>query len=739
MKLSYNPAIDGLRAISVLAVIAYHAGFGWAAGGYLGVEVFFVISGFLVVALMVDEHATTGRFEMGQFWLRRARRLLPAVVFLLVVVAIVVPRVWPEDSDKLPGQVASAAGYVANWQQIAASASYFDEWSRPPVLRHLWSLAVEEQFYLVFPLVFWWTTRRYGMRGVRVASIALVALFTIVALVVLGGGSLDRSYLGTDARMIGILGGVLLALWWAPWRAAPSRARWGAPLMLVALATIVYAVVACGLSDESRPIDLFWRLRLVDLATILALLAATGPANLLGRALGAAPLAAIGRRSYSLYLWHWPVFAVTRPELDVSPTASMLLRVALTIVLAEASYRGIEAPFRTRAVQRLVRQRRAISRVVFATILLVPALAAASLVATALAPHHASELEAKLAAADDVKPPPPKPSTFDDVAIFGANDTLRARDAIARALPGATIDVRPNRDLVSATKEVVRLHGLGQLRRVVVIEFAQNGAADAPLVASLAGALPGHTLLLVTPRGIDRYSTKLDYDGRTRRAIAGAGVRLIDTMSFLGVEPEERIDQPLSDDAQAGFAALVRFAITSLPARERSLELVAAAARAAQPYDGVLLVGDSVAHAAGGALYDGLPGLELDAKIGRQVPQAIKIVETTAGDPRAQTVVFFVGNNGSIKAEDLDALVAAAGSRRLFVMTLRLVGNRASIANEHIRDGSRHGKRYVVCDWAAFADPHAEWFLDGAHTNAAGDAQLVGFLRNECLTRYTAR
>ena len=632
-RLTYDPAIDGLRALSVLAVMAYHAGFVWAAGGYLGVEVFFVISGFLVVALMAEERALTGAFSLAQFWLRRARRLLPAVIFLLVVVSIAVPLAWPDAAAPLPGQVASAAAYVANWQQLLTATSYFDAYSRPPILRHLWSLAVEEQFYVLYPVVFWWASRLLGERGVRAMTIVLTLGLTAVGLTVLLPRSLDRSYLGTDTRMIGILLGALLALWWRPWRAPAVPASAGPRLAwtIVACAAVVALLIAfgtLGLGPGDRPLGLFWRLRLVDAVTLVLIVATAWRTGLVSRVLGTGPLVAIGRRSYSLYLWHWPVFAVTRPELDVSATTALALRVVLTLGLAELSFRAIEAPFRTGALQRLVRgglrtgERRWQLGAIVSALIVLPLTATGMLIAAGSAPPQLSPLQTKLEevttrehAAHDA--PPPELPGYRDVTILGSNDTARSREVIAATLPGAAIDVRGNRDLTAATQQAVRMLAADQLRKVVVLEFAQNEAVNQAEVAALVAALPERTLLLVTPRGTDHYSTKLDYDGATRRAIAAVQaaqprLHLIDTMAVLGGEPEVEINRPLSATAQREVAQALRSALAVLPPAARDLRartLSFGAASGTPPtqagrYGGVLLLGDSVLRNASGVLLE---------------------------------------------------------------------------------------------------------------------------------------
>jgi peptidoglycan/LPS O-acetylase OafA/YrhL len=166
--LTYRPALDGLRALAVVAVFAYHTHLPWARAGFLGVDVFFVLSGYLITALLLVEYEREGRIDLIRFWCRRARRLLPALIAVLAVVAVAVPLLAPEQAHRLRADLLAALGYVSNWRLIFENQSYFAAAGRPPVLQHLWSLAVEEQFYLLWPVVMAWALRRKaGLRGLN--------------------------------------------------------------------------------------------------------------------------------------------------------------------------------------------------------------------------------------------------------------------------------------------------------------------------------------------------------------------------------------------------------------------------------------------------------------------------------------------------------------------------------------------------------------------------------------------
>jgi peptidoglycan/LPS O-acetylase OafA/YrhL len=351
-RLPYLPGIDALRAIAVLAVFLYHAGVGWMPGGFLGVDVFFVISGYLITSLLLSEQQHSGRVRLGQFWLRRARRLLPAVGVLIAVTMIVAAIVEPERLTELRGDAISSLAYVANWHFIFEHQSYFDQFQRPSLFRHLWSLSVEEQFYLFWPLAFAAGISLLGRKrlalGVLAGAVASLALTWLL----FDPSDASRVYYGTDTHAAGLLIGVGLALVWAPWqlqRAKPGR--WCGPV-LDAIGVIALGYMALSfLQVHDYDLALFhggylW----IAVASAATIAVVAHPAARLGALLARPVLVWLGLRSYSFYLWHWPVLALTRPGLDVSLPRGVLIPLQLLVVLALAdlSYRFVELPFRGR-------------------------------------------------------------------------------------------------------------------------------------------------------------------------------------------------------------------------------------------------------------------------------------------------------------------------------------------------------------------------------------------------------
>ena len=414
--LTYIPSLDGLRALSVLAVIVYHANKLWLPGGFLGVEVFFVISGYLITLLLLAESEANGAVSLKQFWLRRARRLLPAL-WVVVLGVVVFAAIFQRDIlGTLRGDVVAALFYGFNWFQIWVGTSYFTSFEFVP-LRHLWSLAVEEQFYLIWPIVML-VVAKFGKRRLPIVSAVFfglaVALAVYMAVVYKSGtistiadtpeqftslfgqsvSRVDYLFLGTFTRSSGLLLGAALAIWWRPWLLQSSRA--GASKLfdvigvigLVALAMMTwrFQTVTEGTDQGSVGYDLLFRggFFLTDVASVAVIAAAVHPGSrFFARSLSNPVLVWLGRRSYGFYLFHWPVFQFYRRFAGQGLTPyEFVVLVLLALALTELSFRYIETPVRQGALSRwwaefrqpaygaqLVRRQRRIVLVALASVL----------------------------------------------------------------------------------------------------------------------------------------------------------------------------------------------------------------------------------------------------------------------------------------------------------------------------------------------------------------------------------
>lgn len=347
--MGYQAALDGLRALSVIAVIAYHAGLTWIPGGFIGVEVFFVVSGYLITTLLIEERLGNGFINLKQFWIRRARRLLPALFVMLGASAIAVAFFKPEFAPSLRRDVVAAVLYVSNWWQIFfVSVPYFAPLD-PPILRHLWSLAVEEQWYLIWPVVFSAVLCRRSLRprrcGIIVVLVALVIMiFTSLMYVADDETRTNFLYLSTLTRSTGLLCGAGLAFFWRPWainRLNISQRLFAEISCLLGLALLI-GVAASIHVDDAR----LYRggLSAATIASCIVIAVVVHPSFTFVKWFVSRPIfVEIGRRSYGLYLWHWPIFVVMGARDSVNALAVAL---AATVIVNELSFVLIEQPAR---------------------------------------------------------------------------------------------------------------------------------------------------------------------------------------------------------------------------------------------------------------------------------------------------------------------------------------------------------------------------------------------------------
>lgn len=358
----YIAGLDGLRAVAVLAVVAYHLGFGWARGGLLGVGVFFTLSGYLITDLLLTRMGS-GRPWLGQFWLARARRLLPALVLMIAVVSAWVALVGPMPS-RFGLDAAGGLLYVSNWQLILEHASYFDRFGPPSPLEHLWSLGIEEQFYLAWPLLLLLAMRvlpeRPGARGIRprLAAVTVVAAaLSTIQMALLFSPSLDpsRVYFGTDTRAFQLLAGAALAMVWPSGRLRGRISRSARTTLDVAGAGALAVIL--GLlwrASGDGPLLYHGGFVAATLATVVLIAVIVHPGARIGSLLGIAPLRWVGVRSYGIYLWHIPVIVLTAPMLG-QPVGlrQASLQLVATFCLAALSWRLVEEPIRRGALGRL--------------------------------------------------------------------------------------------------------------------------------------------------------------------------------------------------------------------------------------------------------------------------------------------------------------------------------------------------------------------------------------------------
>jgi peptidoglycan/LPS O-acetylase OafA/YrhL len=547
--------LDGLRAIAVALVVAYHL-FPSVnlRSGFVGVDVFFVISGFLITSLLLREREAHGRIRLRRFWTRRARRLLPALALMVTVCAT---GAWVVGGDvllDLGRQVLGAATFSYNWVSIGAGGDYFAA-GQPELLRNLWSLAVEEQFYVVWPLVLpalLFLPARWARAGLALLAAAASAGWAASLLV--SGSGLTRAYFGTDSHAFGLLIGVALAVILQPVFEHPRE--WMQRRSVRAAATVIGAAALVGLlavatlPETDEPATFPGSLVAASVLSALVVGGAAWPASTLGRALDLAPLRVLGERSYAVYLWHWPVLVLLSAAvagtatMDETPVWLGVLALLITIVASEFSFRALEVPVRRLGFRRVAQRAwaslarsargrlRVIAGVTASLVLLggtTAAIAAAPEVSSGeaivdagiralqdqatpapvasptstdgAAPAGTASGAPAPAAAGTASTPDPgaAPIGGDQITAIGDSVMLASAPALLERFPGIQIDAAVSRSMYAAPGLLRSLAEAGQLRPYVVVALGTNGAISPDTLAEVGDIVgPERHLVLVT-------------------------------------------------------------------------------------------------------------------------------------------------------------------------------------------------------------------------------------------------
>ena len=618
--------LDGLRALAIAAVLVFHLNAPWLPGGFLGVDVFFVVSGFLITTLLVHEHERAGRIDFGRFWLRRARRLLPALV-VVVTISVLIARLVSSDLLVHVGrQVAGALTFSTNWVEVAAGTSYFDQ-TAPQLFMNFWSLAVEEQFYLFWPLLTLLLVRLASPRGrLRLALGAAAVSSLLMAALYAPGTDATRVYYGTDTHLMGLMLGAALAFAWAD----PGLARrvrpsaWGPAGRLAVPAAALLLLVLLVLLDEGHAATFRGGILVASLATAVLVAgvldrAEDGP-TAWQRLTSSRVATWVGVRSYSIYLWHWPVVLMVARDNPSAPGTSGHLWtrawcVLVTLALADLTHRFVETPFRTlgfRGVGRrvgdaLLHSSRRTRQIVAASVT-TAAVAVAVIVATAPDQSETARmLEANAARAAQTTPSAsaPSPSTSRAAAASGggsASPATTIAGAAAKALflmptgreidgygdsmmvgsvhaldyyfPGIRMDAKSNRQWDDAL-QAVKARGTAN-RRAVVLAFGTNAGVDevgAKAVLDVLG--PDRMVVLVNLMG---PFARIDSDNATLDALARgrANVIVADWAAAVRDHPEQLQADRIHPSLKGShlFAKTVRRALATLSERHTGTKVV---------------------------------------------------------------------------------------------------------------------------------------------------------------------
>ena len=358
--IQYIPAIDGLRALAVIAVMLYHLGFTWIPGGFLGVDLFFVISGYVITRLLLDSIEQSGGLDLRGFYLARARRLLPALIFTVTTTTIAIGIWAPDTIKRLLTDMPFALTGTMNWWLVARHQDYFESIGRPPLLQHTWSLAVEAQFYFLWPLILYFILKRLGKKRIPIAALVIATasgvalLFVSFSLDASNASKVSHVYFGTDTHSIGLFLGAALAVSWIPQNFTTQVSKKAQDFIDgIGVFGFIGIIATFLLIDETKPTLYKIAFPLAGLFGASIIMSVVHPASRFAPILQNPIFVWIGQRSYAMYLWHWIIFQVTRPSVDLAGQmwALYALRILIVFALADISLRYVEQPIRRGALK----------------------------------------------------------------------------------------------------------------------------------------------------------------------------------------------------------------------------------------------------------------------------------------------------------------------------------------------------------------------------------------------------
>ncbi|NBD23999.1 acyltransferase family protein [Paenibacillus glycinis] len=708
----YMPGLDGLRAIAVFAVIAYHLNLSWVPGGLLGVGIFFVLSGYLITDILLKQHAAKGRLDLRDFWIRRARRLLPAMLIMLGLVSA-----WLSVADaarlaSMRGEIVSVLLYYSNWRLIFHHVSYFESFGPPSPLGHLWSLAVEEQFYLLWPIALVLLVRAVKQRGRLMLWILAGAALSAgaMALIYVPGLDPSRVYYGTDTRAFGLLIGAALAVVWPSWKLAEPISRRGS-IAVDAVGTAGLLVIALMIATVGEYDAFLYRggMVVLSLAAAAVVAAMAHPASRLARVIGSKPLQWFGARSYGIYLYHYPVIALSTPaaQADEFHPLRALIQVLASMALAELSWRYVEEPIRHGALGRLLGRLRTGQG-------LRPGRKRGMMLACICALVVASvscSSQSNLVQGDNGKTQTGSGQTAD-------TDTENDVNGVGPAgnhQTGSDAAGTGNQPAGSAEEPVA---GGGTVNG--------GGAGSGSGGAGGAGTNGGSAIGTTQPSdGGGSVSTPgnseaVDNTGKDNAGNAG-GAGGSNAAGNEGGKAGGGTNGNLGNSGQAGDMpgkGPASGADTPAGSADGAKTPVPPIAK-----DGITVIGDSVILDAKPFLEELVEGIVVDGEVGRQLSQADDVVaDLKRRNQLGKKVVIELGTNGSFTAKQLQRLLDEIGpDRTIYFVNTRVPRKWQDAVNDMLADTVSSLPNAKLIDWYTASKDHADFFgKDGVHLKRSG-------------------
>jgi len=519
--IQYIPAIDGLRAIAVIAVMLYHLGVSWIPGGFLGVDLFFVISGYVITRLLLDSIQERGGLDLRDFYLARIRRLLPPLVFMIVTTSIFIGLWAPDTTKKFLTDAPFSLTGAMNWWLVFNQQDYFEASGRPPLLQHTWSLAVEAQFYLIWPLILLIVLKYLGKKLIPAAALVIAATSGVALMLVsfqidaANSSKVSHVYFGTDTHSIGLFLGAALAVSWIPQNFNLQVTRRAQDFIDgIGVFGFIGILSTFLLIDETKPTLYKIAFPLAGLFGTAILISIVHPASRFAPLLRNKALLWIGERSYAIYLWHWVIFQVSRPQVDLDGEdwALFTLRILVVLALADISLRLVELPIRSGAVaywfkgmryrtpEVRKRQKVLVAISISATILLSSLVSAYALIDTA-----DKNRTVKVAIEEASQPVKTEISAIGKTGIWVTGDSviLGIRHEIEARNPIALINARVGRQAPELL-EVIQKDSSAAIGSPIVFNLGNNNALTREQVVAIFEAIKTAPIRIVVNTAVPR-------------------------------------------------------------------------------------------------------------------------------------------------------------------------------------------------------------------------------------------
>lgn len=720
----YMPGLDGLRALALIGVMGYHWSFGFASGGFLGVSLFFVLSGYLITDILASQWHHQQRIDLKDFWIRRFRRLLPAMLLMLFILVVWVTLFDHSRMASLRGDVLGAVTYISNWQFIFQEQSYFESFGPPSPLGHFWSLAVEEQFYLLWPLIMLVGLKLFPRRGPLFGFIAIGAALSALWMAVIyqPGDDPSRVYYGTDTRAFGLLIGAGLSIIWPSWKlssdvSVSSRRR----LNMTGLVALLIILFMMWKVDRYESFLYQGGMLLFSLAAAVLVAVLAHPASSVSRLLSWKPLVWIGVRSYGIYLWHYPVMILTSPDTGARdlPWSAAALQIAASVLLAALSWKYVEEPIRHGGLKKLWSKASSLRRRPASISLRGWIVSVCSLILIGI---FCSGMMSSVSSARTVN---------DIAAMLNLDDSLSEEQETTPS--DEAVVVKPPEE------QPPHPTGGDSSAPPNNVPSNQPGVIKKPDTGDKPSETPGQD---EKAESNDDHVEEMDMPDQP----SGNDQNIEDGQTEANNESTKKEDSELTIPEQSKGETTDTSGADetdkSSPSKDSPSDTTSGKGTPAKPTKKpfhppvsksvITAIGDSVMLGVAPYLEQSLPGIHVDAVIGRQMRQADDLIPVMKDQDRIHDgiIIIGLGTNGAFSKKDLDALLLPLDSaKQILLINTRVPRDWEQNVNDMLAKAAAQNPKITLVDWYSASKNHPEYFRsDGVHLEPEGAKAYTSLL-----------